>query len=69
MNLLLLIYIWPIFRLLSPGRQRRCERVVVPRERVEELVSGGVMNTPFCPSQEKFHTVVLRGLRNISEAP
>ena len=24
---------------------------------------------PFCPSQKKFHTVVLRGLRNISEAP
>ena len=27
-------------------------------------------NTPFCPSQEKFHAVVvLRGLRNISDAP
>ena len=26
-------------------------------------------NTPFCPSQKKFHTVVLRGVRNISEAP
>ena len=26
-------------------------------------------NTPFCPLQEKFHTVVLRRLRNISEAP
>jgi hypothetical protein len=26
-------------------------------------------NTPLCPSQEKFHTFVLRGLRNISEAP
>jgi hypothetical protein len=25
-------------------------------------------NTPFCPSQEKFHTVVLRGVRNISDA-
>ena len=24
-------------------------------------------NTPFCPSQGKFHTVVLRGVRNISE--
>ena len=26
-------------------------------------------NAPFCRSQEKFHTVVLRGPRNISEAP
>ena len=26
-------------------------------------------NAPFCPSQEKFHTVVLQGVRNISEAP
>jgi ABC-type multidrug transport system ATPase subunit len=26
-------------------------------------------NTPFCPSQERFHTVVLRGVRNISESP
>ena len=25
--------------------------------------------TAFCPSQEKFDTVVLRGVRNISEAP
>ena len=25
--------------------------------------------SPFCPSQEKFHTVVLGGVRNISEAP
>ena len=27
------------------------------------------INTPFCPLQEKFNTFVLRGLRNISEAP
>ena len=26
-------------------------------------------NTPFCALQEKFHTFVLRGLRNISEPP
>ena len=26
-------------------------------------------NTRCCPSQEKFHTAVLRGVRNISEAP
>jgi hypothetical protein len=28
-----------------------------------------VINTSFCPLQEKFHTFVLLGLRNISEAP
>ena len=27
------------------------------------------INTPFCTLQEIFHTFVLRGLRNISEAP
>ena len=26
-------------------------------------------NTRFCASQQKFHTVVLRGARNISDAP
>ena len=26
-------------------------------------------NTPFCPSQDKFLTFVLRGVRNISGAP
>ena len=26
-------------------------------------------NTPFYPSQEKFHTVVLRGVGNVSETP
>ena len=31
---------------------------------VEEAV-----NAPFCRLQEKFHTFVSRGLRNISEAP
>jgi hypothetical protein len=31
--------------------------------------SKEAINTPFCPLQEKFHTFVLRGLRNISEAP
>ena len=28
-----------------------------------------VINTLSCPSQEKFHTFVLRGVRSISEAP
>ena len=33
--------------------------------------AGGreAISTLFCPSQEKFHTVALRGVRNISEAP
>ena len=26
-------------------------------------------NTPFCPSQEELHTVVSRGVGNVSEAP
>ena len=34
-----------------------------------EIVAEEAINTSFCPSQEKFHTFVLRGLRNISEAP
>ena len=34
-----------------------------------EEESEEAINTPFCPLQEKFHTVVFRGLRNISEAP
>jgi hypothetical protein len=33
------------------------------------VVDEEARNTPFCPSQEKFHTVVLRDVRHISEAP
>ena len=33
------------------------------------VLAEEAINTPFCPSQEIFHTFVLRGLRNISEAP
>ena len=33
------------------------------------ILATEAKNTLFCPSQEKFHTVVSRGLRNISEAP
>ena len=40
---------------------------VVVREEAAEPKEA--RNTPFCLSQEKFHTVVLRGLRNMSEAP
>jgi hypothetical protein len=67
MNFLLPIYIWPIFRLLTQAagdlRRRGHGR------------GGGAaadqeaINAPFCPLQEKFHTFVLRGLWNISEAP
>ena len=32
-------------------------------------LSKEARNTTFCPLQEKCHTVVLRGVRNISEAP
>jgi hypothetical protein len=38
----------------------------------DELKSGlgeEARNAPFCPSQEKFDTVVLRAVKNISEAP
>jgi hypothetical protein len=34
-----------------------------------EKMDKEARNTPFCLSQEKFHTVVLRGVRDISEAP
>ena len=51
-----------IFRLLTGGcRQQRRQG---GSARGEEAI-----NTQFCSSTEKFHTVVLRGLRNISEAP
>jgi hypothetical protein len=35
----------------------------------EAEIDKETRNTPFCPSHEKLHTVVLPGLRNISEAP
>jgi hypothetical protein len=35
----------------------------------ESALAEEAMNTPFCRLQEKFHTFVLRCLRNISEAP
>ena len=34
-----------------------------------DAVLEEAINTSFCPLQEKSHTFVLRGLRNISEAP
>ena len=33
------------------------------------LAPEEAINTPVCPLQEKFHTFIFRGLRNISEAP
>ena len=35
----------------------------------QDLLVEEASNTPFCPSQEKFRTVVLRGVRNISAPP
>ena len=35
------------------------------RLRAETDGAQEVINTPFCPSEEKFHTFVLRGVRNI----
>jgi hypothetical protein len=42
---------------------------VAQRAWIEKITAQEAINTPFCPLQEKFHTFVLRGLRNISEAP
>jgi hypothetical protein len=51
--------------------------VVVYRDRASNIyyenpgfvnLDEEAINTPFCALQEKFHTFVLRGLRNISEA-
>ena len=41
----------------------------ISREQAVGATLEEVINIPFCPLQEKFHTFVLRGLRNISEAP
>ena len=40
-----------------------------PKKKRKGALTQEVINTPFCPYQEKFHTFVLRGVRNISEAP
>ena len=37
--------------------------------RMARIVGKEARHTPFCPSREKFHTVVIRGVTNISEAP
>ena len=44
---------------------------VSQRERVAEdgAADREGRNSPFCPLQEKLHTVVFRGVRHISEAP
>ena len=63
-------YFDPGWRLSSV---RRLKNVICVLDWVPHLATateareGG--NTPFCTSQEKFHTVVLRCVRNISEAP
>ena len=54
----------------SPPELRLPLDHVLPVQHVDDpQVAEEARNTPFCPSQEKFHTVVLRGVRNISEAP
>jgi hypothetical protein len=44
-------------------------KAILEEERLREEMHKEARNTPFCHSQEKFHTVVLSGVRNISEAP
>ena len=63
-----------------PGRRKGAQLIVASE--TEMVLLGGFqnayeeaavdeegVNTPFCPLQEKFYPFVLRGLRNISEAP
>jgi hypothetical protein len=50
---------------LEQARERARQRALL---RVKNTLEEAI-NTPFCPSQEKFHTGVLRGVRNISVAP
>ena len=74
---------WGIYRLLSlPGRElavggegrdghNPCAQVahVAFVVQFQAVVPKEAGNAPFCRSQEKFHTVVLRGVRNTSGAP
>ena len=72
MKFLLPIYIRPIFRLLrdtdlvqkgdragGQGWKLSCNAV--------EAAGREAKSTLFCPSHEKFHTVVFKGVRNISD--
>ena len=60
-----------------PRKKRRLERKPTPPAGMGFMGAHAVglvsareaRETPFCPSQEKFHTAGLWGLRNISEAP
>ena len=75
MQFLLLRYIWPVFRLRSRATlaviplHGLAERVHARQVLAAEVVDEEEINTPVCPLQDKFHTFVLRGLRNISEDP
>ena len=58
-------FVRPIETGLIPGiRSRQSHARVLRNDASQEA-----RNIPFCPSQEKFHTFVLRCVRNISEAP
>ena len=55
----------PAAPLSSPGGGAPVtEQALADAAKVQEA-----RNTLFCPSQEKFHTVVLQGVRNISDTP
>ena len=51
---------------LARGLKQERNRALDGEERGRR---GEAIKVPFCPLQEKFHTFVSRGLRNIPEAP
>ena len=51
-------------------KMRHLNHAEVPAQHlVERELGEEAIDTPFCSLQEKFQTSVLRGLRDISEAP
>ena len=62
----------PFCAFLRPFLPAACFTAAAGSEAGGAAASGEAeeaINTPFCPLREKTHTFVLRGLRNISEAP
>ena len=55
--------------LLPPVLERQLPRGLLGPLDGQQLLVEEAINTPFCSLQEKFRTFVLRGLRNISDAP
>jgi hypothetical protein len=53
----------------TPKARPCLSKRVDPSGNAKVLLHEEAINTPFCPVHEKFHTFVLRGLKNISEAP